>query len=253
MQTAKFQRSFLDQLSVPFTGEALFDCLSDVVFFIKDRQARYVVVNQTLAERCGLLDKSSLIGRTTRELFPAALSRHYQAQDEKVIAAGTPIFNQLELHLYPGGGTGWCLTQKLPLVGKQGEVVGLVGISRDLLAARMQSPDYSLVARVVKYVQLHLADPLHVRELAATVRLSPYQLDQRMRQIFQLSTAQFIQKSRLEEAMRRLLATDEAIAEIAFDCGYADHSAFTRHFRRTVGISPAVFRQSKRTVADLRV
>jgi AraC-like DNA-binding protein len=117
----------------------------------------------------------------------------------------------------------------------------------------MQSPDYSLVARVVKYVQLHLADPLHVRELAATVRLSPYQLDQRMRQIFQLSTAQFIQKSRLEEAMRRLLATDEAIAEIAFDCGYADHSAFTRHFRRTVGISPAVFRQSKRTVADLRV
>lgn len=245
MTLTGFQRAFLARLEEPFTAESLFDCLADVVFFVKDHLARYVVVNQTLVARCGVADKGSLIGRTTRELFPAPLGRHYHAQDERVLSTGTPIRNQLELHLYPDGTAGWCITQKLPLAGKQGRVAGLVGISRDLLSPGLPAPDYPLVAQVVQHVQARLADPLQVSELARAVGLSGYQLDRRMRRVFQLSTAQYIQRARLDEAMRRLIASDEPIAAVALDCGYADHSAFTRQFKRTVGMSPAQFRRSK--------
>ena len=53
--------------------EDLFDRIPDVVFFIKDENGRYVVVNRTLVQRCGLTEKDALIARTTAEVFPAPL------------------------------------------------------------------------------------------------------------------------------------------------------------------------------------
>ena len=50
--------------------EQLFDHVPETVFFIKDRRGHYVAVNQTLVERCGLGEKSELIGRHVREVFP---------------------------------------------------------------------------------------------------------------------------------------------------------------------------------------
>lgn len=48
----------------------LFDVLPDVVFFVKDEQARYVYVNETLLRRVETGGKSALLGRTAREVFP---------------------------------------------------------------------------------------------------------------------------------------------------------------------------------------
>jgi hypothetical protein len=47
-------RDFLNALGRPFLGEELFDRIADVVFFLKDREARYVAVNEALVRRCGL-------------------------------------------------------------------------------------------------------------------------------------------------------------------------------------------------------
>ena len=33
--------------------EPVFDSMPDIVFFVKDEQARYALVNRTLASRCG--------------------------------------------------------------------------------------------------------------------------------------------------------------------------------------------------------
>ncbi len=56
---------------------------------------------------------------------------------------GSAILNQLELHFYASGGRGWCLTNKLPLRDKQGQVAGLMGISKDLHSAHERGGDYS--------------------------------------------------------------------------------------------------------------
>jgi AraC-like DNA-binding protein len=44
--------------------------------------------------------------------------------------------------------------------------------------------------------------------------------------------------------MRALEDPRRSIAEIAHACGYADHSAFTRQFRATTGLSPSELRRS---------
>src|SRR5215471_4439003 len=160
MTPDRMQSEFFSQLAGPFTGEALFDCLQDAVFFVKNSRGEYVVVNQTLVERCGVRAKRSLLGRRADEVFPPPLGLSYREQDEKVLKSGEAILNQLELHFYPSGGRGWCVTNKLPLRNREGRVIGLVGISKDVQTANDRSEDYSHVAEVIQQIQTRYGEPL---------------------------------------------------------------------------------------------
>jgi AraC-like DNA-binding protein len=234
---------FFAGLAAPFTAEELFDCLPDTVYFVKNRRCEYVVVNRTLADRCGVGDKRKLLGRTCKDVFPAPLGQAYAKQDETVLRSGQPLRDQLELHLYPSGQTGWCLTNKLPLFGADGAVVGLFGMSHDILPASEVS-DYAPVAEAIRLARQELGCRLTVGELAEAVGLSAYQLDHRVERLFRLTASQLLVKIRMDEAARRLRETDRSIALIAADCGYADQSAFTRQFKTTTGYTPREYRRT---------
>ena len=105
----------------------LLDTLSDVVFFIKDCQARYAFVNQTLARRCGVKHSSELLGHTAEMVFPRRFGPLYTEQDRRVLASGRELADQLELHLYYANQPIWCLTHKLALRDTQNRIVGLAG------------------------------------------------------------------------------------------------------------------------------
>jgi len=234
------------QMERPFTGETLFDHMTDMVYFIKNAEGQYVVVNQSLVERCGLRKKQDLLGCTADQIYPSPLGERYRAQDEALLQTGTPILNQLELQLYPSGGRGWCLTNKVPLKGRARQVIGLVGISKDLHAPIEKSEDYTLIARTIQFVQNDYGQSFTIADLAAMAKLSPYQFEQRIQKIFEISPGQFVHKVRMDAAVRRLNETDDPIVQVALDCGYADQSTFSRQFKQTVGISPAHYRKMSR-------
>ena len=51
-----------------------------------------------------------------------------------------------------------------------------------------------------------------------------------------------LNRVRIEEGKRLLLATDDPIAQIAVSIGFSDQSYFCKVFRRYVGVSPGRFR-----------
>jgi AraC-like DNA-binding protein len=56
-----------------------------------------------------------------------------------------------------------------------------------------------------------------------------------------------ITKTRIDAASRMLRRGSTPIAEIANTCGYFDQSAFSRVFRRTVGLTPRTYRARHRS------
>lgn len=233
------QTRFFDDHAVV---EALFDALPDVVFFLKDATGRYVVVNRTLADRCAGGDKARLLGRRPLDLFPPALAASYVKQDESVLRTGRTVEGALELHLYPGGVAGWCLTTKLPLRDREGRITGVAGISRDLNAPGEKANGYAELASVLDHMRLHFDESLRIEELAEMAGFSVYQFEQRVRRLFQMSPLQLLHKLRLDEATRLLRETSLSLGEIALQTGWCDQSAFTRHFSRYAGIAPGRFR-----------
>ena len=230
------------QVGDVFFAEALFDRMSDIVFFVKDCAGRYVVVNQTLVQRCGLRSKQAVLGRTAEALFPAALAASYAAQDALVLSGKRQLFDQLELHLYTNRRQGWCLTQKIALYDKRRNIIGMTGISRDLAAPDRQHPQYAAVALALRYLQEHYARAVSMAELAALSGLSVARLEHHFRKIFSLTPRQMMLKLRLDAAARLLSDPSVSITEVALTCGYQDHSAFSRIFKATVGMTPSAYR-----------
>ncbi len=229
-------------LGRPFPGIELFDRVADTVFFIKDQEARYVAVNDTLAHRCRFASKSALIGRKASEVFAAPLGERFETQDLKVIAEGLSIRGRMERHLYPDGSEGWCLTWKEPLIDASGAIRGLAGISRDAPALSGSAPVSKALSATLAYIDEHLDQPLRIPELAAQAGLSPYRFDQRIRTLFGLSAGQYLSRLRIGRACDRLRHTESPLSALALECGYADQAAFTRQFHKSVGLTPGAYR-----------
>jgi len=222
--------------------EQLFDHVPETAFFLKDVHGRYVAVNQSLVERCGLQEKRQLLGRHVREIFPADLAALYAAQDQTVLRTGRAVIDHLELHWYARRRPGWCLTTKLPMRNDAGGIVGIVGISRDLRAPGDRETIPASLASTLEYLETHCDEPLSPSSLARRAGLPPVRFARLTKRIFRLTPNQLIIQTRLATAASLLTETKRPVAEIAYACGFYDHSALTRAFRSATNLTPSQFR-----------
>jgi PAS domain S-box-containing protein len=222
--------------------ETLFDALSDVAFFVKDRDGRYLAANHTLVRRCGLRSKQELAGKTVLEVHPRTLAQTYIAQDRQVIELGCTIRQHLELHLYPNRRHGWCLTHKVPLRDAAGAIVGLVGTSHDLGLADEHHPVYRQIAGIAQHIREHYREPLCLKQLAREAGLPLARVERLFQRVFHYSPRQLLLQTRLNGALALIESSQLSIAEIAGQCGYTDHSAFSRQFKALTGQTPVQYR-----------
>jgi PAS domain S-box-containing protein len=225
--------------------EQLFDHVPDTAFFIKDARGRYLAVNQSLVERCGCSDKRELLGRQVRQVFPKELAELYAGQDENVLRTGRPLIDHLELHWYAHRRPGWCLTTKLPMRNHAGAIVGVVGISRDLRAPGDRETIPASLANTLEYLETHCDEAISPSSLARRAGLPPVRFARLIKRIFRLTPNQLIMQNRIAQAARLLTETDRPVADIAYACGFYDHSAMTRAFRSATNLTPTQFRSLK--------
>lgn len=221
----------------------LFDQSPDVAFFVKDDAGRYVVVNESLAARHGLKTTSEAIGKRPHDICPGEFGRLPSEQDAKVLKTGRPLIDQLEMHWHRPHEPVWCLTTKLPIRSEDGQVVGLIGFSRDIRQPIEPEEIPAGFAEALKQFERDLAGDVTPAALAARSGLSLPRLGRLTKRLFGLTTRQFITKTRVAAASRHLLESDHSIAEIAQACGFYDHSAFTRAFRSATGVTPSEYRR----------
>jgi PAS domain S-box-containing protein len=109
----------------------LIDNLPDVIF-IKDSEYRLVTVNRAFIRQFGAPSEADVLGKTDFDFCPVDLAQSYRSDDERVILRGETLVNREEEILSPELGRISILTTKVPLRDAHGEIVGLVGICRDI-------------------------------------------------------------------------------------------------------------------------
>ncbi len=115
--------------------QRLIDLVPDNLW-IKDANRCFVVANLATAQRMGYPSPLEVVGKSDLELCPWETAQKYLADEEAVLTTGRPMIDRDEYVLSPDGGKLWISTTKVPLRNGKGEIVGIVGVSRDVTARR---------------------------------------------------------------------------------------------------------------------
>ena len=103
--------------------------------FVKDRKARYILVNRSGLELFHKLHEKDIIGKTIAELIPDDYARQLFEEDIEILRTGKPVHAQERVLDTPGGKEIRLIT-KIPLRDCDGSVTGLVEITRDISTMR---------------------------------------------------------------------------------------------------------------------
>ena len=110
---------------------ALINSMPDRVH-IKDRNSRFVINNIAHLKALGVSSQAEALGKSDYDFRPASVSDRHYADDQSVMANDRPRYNYEEQTVTPSGEMITVLSSKVPFHNSNGEVVGVVGISRDI-------------------------------------------------------------------------------------------------------------------------
>jgi AraC-like DNA-binding protein len=220
----------------------LFNQLSEVLFWVKDRQLRICMLNAAFAERVNLAP-SEILGKTDADLYFPELARVFMEDDRTVMQEGQALVCKYELLANRFGGVEWRSTTKIPIRDVQGRVVGTTGLSQPVTMADADlPPTYREFDQLVAFAREHLSEGIDIAALARQSHISVATLQRRFRSLFGISPGEFLSQLRISRACRQLRSSSLNITQIALECGYESAAAFSRAFRRQMGTTPRAFR-----------
>jgi len=96
------------------------------------------------------------------------------------------------------------------------------------------------------WIDAHSHRNIGLEDAAGHAGISPFHFLRLFSDTLGVTPHQYLVRSRLRHAARRLADDDSAITDIAYDVGFGDLSNFVRTFHRAAGASPLRFRQASR-------
>ena len=109
----------------------LLNTIPDNIYF-KDRDSRFIRINKSLASWLGLADPSEASGRSDFDFFSEEHASQALADEQEIIRTGQSLVGIEEKETWPDSEDTWVSTTKIPLRDDEGNIVGILGISRDI-------------------------------------------------------------------------------------------------------------------------
>jgi PAS domain S-box-containing protein len=110
---------------------SLLDSMPDIIFF-KDIEGIYLGCNPNFVEFVGRA-RTEIVGKTDNDLFDKPIAEAFRENDRHMLETNEPRHNE-EWITYPDGRKILIDTLKTPYWGPDGELIGILGIGRDITA-----------------------------------------------------------------------------------------------------------------------
>ena len=161
------ERKNSEQQSVLLSN--LLDSIPEIVFF-KDQKGRYLGCNPPFCEFVGR-SREDIIGYTDYDLFNADVGDFFREQDRLMMVQDESRNND-EWVDYPDGRHVLLDTLKAPLKNQNGQVIGLLGVSRDITSRRQVEDDLREAKRQYQYIFDNTRDVIYQIDLQGNYRFS---------------------------------------------------------------------------------
>jgi PAS domain S-box-containing protein len=109
----------------------LIESIPDSIY-VKDLDCRKILANKANCHNMGFENEEDVIGKNDYDIWPPEIAQPFYDDDQQVLKHGKSIVNREEKITLKNGEIVWLLTSKLPLLDKNGKIVGLVGVGHDI-------------------------------------------------------------------------------------------------------------------------
>ena len=103
-----------------------------VTIYVKDSECRKIIANRLDLDFIGAETEAEVLGKTDLELYNTEIAQRGYDDDLQVINAGKSVINREEIFYDEAGSERWLLTSKIPFPDELGNIIGLVGIGREI-------------------------------------------------------------------------------------------------------------------------
>ena len=123
----------------------LIDNIPDSIY-AKDLSCRKTLANMAEVRYLGVRSEAEALGKNDFDSYPEETARRFFDDDRHVMKTGEPVLNREEYLTDADGRKRCLLTCKIPLRNKEGQIVGLVGIGRDITDRKQMETQFEEMA-----------------------------------------------------------------------------------------------------------
>jgi len=96
--------------------------------------------------------------------------------------------------------------------------------------------------QILDYIDANLAQNMKLADLARLLDMSQFHFSRLFKQSLGTTPHRYLSQQRVERAKQLLSKSDQAIIDIALECGFSSHSHLSKQFRKLTGMTPKAYR-----------
>jgi len=168
--------------------------------YIKDRDSRFVTVNENMAKLYRHRTSIELTGLTDFDLHPTLLAEELYHREQELMRSGVPLIDSVE-HI----GDRYLLASKVPVRDKDGRVIGLAGVTRDITERTALERELRESKNLLSYAMAGMSDGFAMFDKKGFLIFC----NEQYREAFPLSSGARVIGAHISDILRRITETGE--------------------------------------------
>jgi|GEM_PF-621080 len=139
------------------------DNIPDLVYF-KDRESRFERINQAHARFLGVATPQDALGKTDLDFQTPEFAQEFLLEEKKIMESGLPVWNRLEFNPIEDGKPAWFSTTKVPAKNEFGQIIGTIGISRNITAQKQSEAALAYERDLLQIFMDNIPDQVYFKD-----------------------------------------------------------------------------------------
>jgi diguanylate cyclase (GGDEF)-like protein/PAS domain S-box-containing protein len=172
--------------------------------YVKNRESEFVIVNQKMAEHNHFTLPTDMVGMTDFHLTSKRRAETLYFEEQELMRSGEAQIDKIEL-LREGEDERWYSATKVPLRDRQGSIIGLVGVTRDITDKRQVEQELQKNRNMLSHAMAGMSDGFAMFDPQGTLVFC----NRQYANLFPRSGVMRVAGSNIRDILRKVVETDE--------------------------------------------